>query len=431
MVADDLTGAADTALAFWEHGLDTAILLGPLAPRPDALLAASDARVVAVDTATRSLPPAAAGRAVAATVEALRRGGVTRFYKKIDSTLRGNCGAELEAMLTACGASVAVVCPAFPAQGRTVVDGHVRVRGQDLMAAPIAVDPCGGAASSRVAEALGRQTRLPIAEARRPDELGQFVRRGIVVVDAATDADLARWVDRVGPDSDVLWGGSAGLAGALALAATRRPRAMRRVAVAGAASGVWRPVVVVVGSLHAISRGQMAALLTLPRTTLVSCHPAGIVRGQVSIDAVVERCVGIVREGGHCVLSTSASEEMRREVAELCRAAGHEPGWAGARIAAWLGAVTAAVVQAERGLERVICTGGDTARAALLHLGAPGLTVVGAVAPGVPIGRTTDRRLYVVTKAGGFGGQDTLARAVTLLQGDMRAVTLLQGDMEE
>jgi len=175
----------------------------------------------------------------------------------------------------------------------------------------------------------------------------------------------------------------------------------------------------VVGSLHAASRGQMAALLTLPRTTLVSCHSTGIVRGQVSIDESVERCVGIVRAGRHCVLSTSASEETQRELAELGRMDGHGPGWAGARIAAWLGAVTAAVLQAERGLERVICTGGDTARAALLHLGAPGLKVVGAVAPGVPIGRTTDSRLYVVTKAGGFGGQDTLARAVTLLQGDM------------
>jgi len=418
VIADDLTGAADTALAFWEHGLDADILLGPLAPRPAALRTVSDARVVAVDTATRSLPPAAAGRAVAATVDALHRGGVTRFYKKIDSTLRGNCGAEIEAMLAACGASVAVVCPAFPAQGRTVVGGRVRVRGQDLMAALIAVDPYGGAASSRVAEALGRQTRLPIAEVRRPDELGQPVRRGIVVVDAATDADLARWVDRVGLDTDVLWVGSAGLAGALARATARRTAPTRRVPVAGAASGGWRPVVVV-GSLHAASRGQMAALLTLPRTTLVSCHPAGIVRGQVSIDESVERCVGIVRAGRHCVLSTSASEETQRELAELGRMDGHGPGWAGARIAAWLGAVTAAVLQAERGLERVICTGGDTARAALLHLGAPGLKVVGAVAPGVPIGRTTDSRLYVVTKAGGFGGQDTLARAVTLLQGDM------------
>jgi len=418
VVADDLTGAADTALAFWEHGLDAAILLGPLAPRPAPLRAVSDARVVAVDTATRSLPPAAASRAVAATVAALRRGGVTRFYKKIDSTLRGNCGAEIEAMLAACEASVAVVCPAFPAQGRTVVGGRVRVCGQDLMAAPIAVDPHGGAASSRVAEALGRQTRLPIAEVRRPDELGQPVRRGIVVVDAATDADLTRWVDRVGLDSDVLWVGSAGLAGALARATAWRTAPARRLPAAWATSGVWHPVVVVVGSLHAVSRGQMAALLTLPGATLVSCHPAGIVRGQASIDKVVERCVGIVREGGHCVLSTSASEEARRALAELWCEAGHEPGWAGERIAAWLGAVTAAVIQAEMGLERVICTGGDTARAALFHLGAPGLTVVGAVAPGVPIGRTTDRRLYVVTKAGGFGGQDTLARAVTLLQGD-------------
>jgi len=160
VIADDLTGAADTALSFWEQGIATSIQLDPMAP----VMVADGMFVVAVDTDSRHRAPKEASRRVAQAIHCLRAAGISVYYKKIDSTLRGNIGAEVEAALDAAQASLAIVCPAFPAVGRTVVQGRVLVDGVDLLASGVAADPRNPVPSSRVAEILARQTDLPIVE---------------------------------------------------------------------------------------------------------------------------------------------------------------------------------------------------------------------------------------------------------------------------
>src|SRR5512142_327974 len=128
IIADDLTGAADCALAFSAAGLPTFVSLD------DATVPAS-ARVVAVDTDSRPLPGnVAAERTRTAARRALRE-GTRALYKKIDSTLRGNVGAEVAAMYEAAVEAapgrrpLVLLAPAFPATARTVRDGRVLVGG--------------------------------------------------------------------------------------------------------------------------------------------------------------------------------------------------------------------------------------------------------------------------------------------------------------
>ncbi|MGH3425384.1 MAG: four-carbon acid sugar kinase family protein, partial [Nocardioidaceae bacterium] len=108
VIADDLTGAGDTAVQFTAAGWSTELQLHP---------ADSSAEVVALTTDSRALSAERAAQRVAATARAvLERGGGPRIYKKIDSTLRGPVRAEVEAVLGVLGDDiVAVVCPAFPA----------------------------------------------------------------------------------------------------------------------------------------------------------------------------------------------------------------------------------------------------------------------------------------------------------------------------
>ena len=139
--ADDLTGAADTAVGFAAAGLPTAVLPWPPATPPDAA-------VLAFDTASRDLGPGAA---------ADRAGRVAQWfadhcderawlYKKLDSTLRGNAAAELTAVEQAlCAAgrcpSRVVIAPAFPALGRTTVDGLQCWDGEVVDVARLLGDP--------------------------------------------------------------------------------------------------------------------------------------------------------------------------------------------------------------------------------------------------------------------------------------------------
>ena len=124
--ADDLTGAADTAVGFAAAGLPTAVLPWPPAPPPDAA-------VIAFDTASRDLDPGAAADRAGRVAEwfAGHCDEQAWLYKKLDSTLRGNAAAELGAVEQAlCAAgrcpSRVVIAPAFPALGRTTVDGRQR-----------------------------------------------------------------------------------------------------------------------------------------------------------------------------------------------------------------------------------------------------------------------------------------------------------------
>jgi uncharacterized protein YgbK (DUF1537 family) len=122
VIADDLTGAADSGVQFVKAGYRTAVAFwgAPVPPEEDL-----DA--VVIDTASRTMPAGFAARRVVEAGRAVRR--VRIVYKKIDSTLRGPVAAELAAALGATERERTVVAPAFPAAGRVTVGGMQMVDG--------------------------------------------------------------------------------------------------------------------------------------------------------------------------------------------------------------------------------------------------------------------------------------------------------------
>ena len=127
VIADDLTGANDTGVQFAKQGLKTIVLMGRDFPS-----GTSDDDVVVMDSQSRSLTPAEAYREVAEMAAQVRDGRFHTVFKKIDSTLRGNIGPEIDAIMDTCGQDLAVVVPAFPKNGRTTVGGHLLVHGAPL-----------------------------------------------------------------------------------------------------------------------------------------------------------------------------------------------------------------------------------------------------------------------------------------------------------
>jgi len=121
MIADDLTGACDAAVAFAQRGFRSGVLpeFARTAPRGFEL--------TVLPTFSRDDPAAEARRKVEAACAFLAASGIRLIYKKIDSTLKGNLAAEIDAILACGGFSSALVTPAFPAMGRTVVDGVLHV----------------------------------------------------------------------------------------------------------------------------------------------------------------------------------------------------------------------------------------------------------------------------------------------------------------
>jgi uncharacterized protein YgbK (DUF1537 family) len=208
LLADDLTGALDTAAMFCGARGPVPVLLRPEAVTGDAAfdLACRDGGAEAAVAATRAAAPLLAGADTA--------------FLKIDSLLRGHWAAMLAALWRAGGFRSCVFAPAFPAQGRLTLGGRQWVRAAEGAAQMLPLDPRAALAAQGVAD--------------------------IAVQEAGSDADLAAIVaaGRALPPP-VLWCGTAGLAAALA-------------GVAPAAVGVLPgPALGVIGSCHPVSRGQI------------------------------------------------------------------------------------------------------------------------------------------------------------------------------
>ena len=103
VLADDFTGALDTGIHFAKNGARTKVITDPMCDFSDA-----DAQVLVIDTETRHLPPEQAGAIVAEITRRACSCKIRRFYKKTDSALRGNVGAELAALLEADAEAVGV-----------------------------------------------------------------------------------------------------------------------------------------------------------------------------------------------------------------------------------------------------------------------------------------------------------------------------------
>ena len=129
ILADDLTGAADCAIALGGRGLAAVVTWG------DIENVRSQEPILAYDTASRGLSADAAAarhREVLASQPASGR----FFFKKIDSTLRGQPAVEIAATLdclrSRSGSAFGVLSVAFPAAGRTTRDGRILVNGRAL-----------------------------------------------------------------------------------------------------------------------------------------------------------------------------------------------------------------------------------------------------------------------------------------------------------
>jgi uncharacterized protein YgbK (DUF1537 family) len=375
IIADDLTGAADAAAAFTQAGLSSYVLLGG---------ATFQARVVAIDTDSRSLPEdAAAQRVHAAATEAYRQG--TRIlYKKIDSTLRGNTAAEIAAAWRAAadrfGSALVVVAPASPLLGRTMRGGRVLVHGVPLEQTEVwrASGMTGAAELSAMLALRGLKTVHSLPGADLPPGTQA------VVCDAESEEDLRR-IALLGAayPGAVIWAGSAGLArhlpAALRLARAEQPATCRRLE---------GPILTLVGSRSSLAREQAQAL----GVESFALHPVSL--------AVDEPGIARALSLGRDVLVQAGEGEVDLRRAPL--------------LAAALGRLAA--VHAHR-LSGLIATGGDIARAALEALGANGLRLLGELEPGVALGiADAPRPLRVVTKAGAFGTRETLLRSLLALK---------------
>ena len=218
ITADDLTGAADTAAAFAGRRGAVPVYLD-LQPRCTV-----PAPAFAVTTESRACSPERACELAAESARQLIQAGASLIYKKTDSNLRGNVGAELAGVRAAVGRPV-LFAPAFPARGRTTISGVALIDGIPVAETEMAADPEAAVGESSVARLIGLQRpdlrleNCPLAEARAGATriVSRLRECDVLVVDAETENDLALIADAgLSLSPRPVLAGSAGLARAVA-----------------------------------------------------------------------------------------------------------------------------------------------------------------------------------------------------------------------
>ncbi|AYN96650.1 four-carbon acid sugar kinase family protein [Pseudomonas sp. LTJR-52] len=394
IIADDLSGAADCAIAFASLGLDTVVTLDPSHDT-------GAAQVIAIDTDTRRLSSSEAAARTVAAYQKSKAG--QRLYKKIDSTLRGNWAAEVAALQALAG--LAIVAPAFPATGRTTHEGQVLVHGQPLETTETwkleHADQC--ADLNIMLETAGLRTAKLTLETLRGDafvltEHIKQIAKGdsqALIVDAETSEDLRRLAQVTAKMSEGLfWVGSGGLAREIAGLPDLFDSPSQDVSFM---QRKLAPILVLVGSLSDVSDRQCIMLKERAGIQELTIMPGVLRKGPAyAAWSEWERRIGACLKRGEDLLLRIGRDET------------FDPA-EGALLSASLAAMIRPHFDKVGGL---IATGGETARAMLGAVGIGSLKlqceVEAGVAFGRPIASRDGYRPGVITKAGAFGTDHAL-----------------------
>ncbi len=374
LIADDFTGAMDSGAQFsYSHlGVHFRFAGSPAG------------EVEIINTASREIPTSEAVARVRAACQALAG---RRLFKKIDSTLRGHIGAEVEAVLAASPYQKAVICPAAPLQGRTVRGGVLTINGTPLEKTGFKDDPLYPAKTSRLADLVGKPAaHLSIELVRGP-------LAGLTAVITASPLPLLT-ADAESPDDLFTLARAILAAQALPCGAFGLARAyLQALEVEPVTHSFFQPegaVLVLVGSANQVAREQVDQLESMPDSLVLRLGP-------LPTPGTIQQIFDLLPLNKRILALCAAQDKTTRT-----------PEWLrfGQTVSE-----TGLAVLAKFKPQTVLVVGGETVAHFCQQARVESIQVLGEVAPGIPYGSLRggllDQRL-LITKAGGFGGPETL-----------------------
>jgi len=414
-IADDFTGATDLANTLVRQGLSTVVLLG--VPGESLVVPESDAVVIALKS--RSVP---APDAVAMSLSALnwlKRAGPRQFYFKycstFDSTDAGNIGPVGEALLADLGDDFTVVCPAFPANRRTIYQGYLFVGDLLLSESSMRHHPLTPMTDASLVRVLQRQSKgavglIPfevIGQGVEPVRRAMAALRAkgatFAITDALSDDDLVT-IGEACANLKLVTGGS-GLA--VGVAANFRRAGMTITREPGILPSVEGCAAVLSGSCSAATLRQVAALKR--QSDWFELDPLTLANPQDTANRVAAWAARRLSTRPLLIYSTAAPKTVSDVQAKLGRER------AGAMIESTMGEIACKLVDA--GVRRMVVAGGETAGAVVTRLGVAGLRVGGEIDPGVPWTVSLgERPLALALKSGNFGDDDFFIKAFEKLE---------------
>ncbi len=408
IIGDDFTGSSDIALTLAQGGMQTSQYVSVPSEAADPLVEAG-----VISLKSRSCPVTEAVEQSLKALHWLQAQGceliIFKYCSTFDSTPQGNIGPVIDALVDAmkCTDPV-VVCPAFPATGRTLYQGHLFVFDTLLSDSSLRDHPITPMSDSDLRRWLGHQTKCSIGhlalntlhagDARQQLLSEASAGRQYVVCDAVTDNDLILLAE-ASKGFGLLTGGS-GIAIGLPALFGKQSADVRH----------WQ--------------GQPGKALALSGscsvTTLAQIEQHRSIGGAHKAIAIDELLAGkilpadivdwAVQQDHLPLVSTSDSAD---NVKALQNQYGAEH--TSHTVEQFFG--TVAQLAVARGVSRLICAGGETSGAIVQALNLNALEIGPMIDPGVPALKARDQALSIALKSGNFGSENFFAKANAILGG--------------
>ncbi|WP_099351418.1 four-carbon acid sugar kinase family protein [Fredinandcohnia onubensis] len=420
VIADDLTGANDTGVQFAKQGLNTTVLFSYTQLQPSHLTE----DVIVLNSDSRAIEAGKSYNIVFDLSSQLKQLGVSNVFKKIDSTMRGNIGPEIDAVMDAFDYKISFVVPAFPKSNRATINGQHFVNGVLLEKAEMAKDPASPVNESYLPKLVQKQSKrdvelITISHVRKGiDHLSNIMKElslsdtsKIAIIDATTDEELEIIVKAAQAlQEKYLWVGSAGIASHIFFEETQEE-------VINTTKVCDRdPVLVVAGSVNSITQQQIQVLKEKNNVAEIVISPEEFFfedRRKLEIDRIVKESKALL-DKGDLVVTTNRDQEVIGKVKDLQRELGLSNFDVGNTIAQSMGEIAGQLIESKK-ICGAVLTGGDIAGATCKELQGEGIRVIGEVEPGIPYGKLFGG-LYdgipLVTKAGAFGTEQALSKAL-------------------
>jgi uncharacterized protein YgbK (DUF1537 family) len=421
VISDDLTGANDCGGQLVRYGLNVSVVV-----KEDSC-EINEQDVVIYNTDSRSIPGESAYERVKKICEKIKNQPFDFIYKKIDSTMRGNIGEEVNAVFDVFSPDFVIIAPAFPQNGRKVINGIHYLNGHKLEDTEVANDPKTPVKDSYISRLIETQSnrRVEHLTLRELDQGFEYVVNKLssckqnqisyITVDTYQESDLARLVEIIHHTNfSVVWAGSSGLINHLP-----KVYGLSEVDKAAPLLAQNKPVFLVIGSVSETGRNQLNYLLEHSNSVGLEMDSVKVLQDDDSKHMEVKRILHAAKAafklGINVALYSSKKVNETREI-------GGELGFTAVEISnnisKVLGEIAAEIIQSNS-VKNLFLTGGDTAQQVFLQLNIHDFNLVDEVESGIPLGRVrTDKEVLIVTKAGNFGSKEVMLKSVFKLRGE-------------
>lgn len=411
ILADDFTGALDTGVQFATVGAVTRVITGQSVSLSEFT---GTCEVLVVDAETRHLTAAEAADIVGRYTAQAAALGIPHIYKKTDSALRGNVGAELAAVLENAGERSLPFLPAFPQMGRNTENGIHYIQGIPVADSVFGKDPFEPVTCSTVTDLIALQSEVTAvsypaltAEASLPEA------DGIWVFDASSLDDLREAGKRLKQKGKLhILAGCAGFAAVLPELlnlGTGKPRAIPKLG---------ENFTVICGSVNPITVAQVAYAEARgfahqqlePEQKLSSGYwqtPAG--------EEMLGKLYRMLEENPHRILDTN-DPGSNQKTADYAAKFGMDIQDIRRAVSGTIGYLVSRLFSHEA-VGTLLITGGDTLLQCMDYMGVHEIEPLGEMDAGVVLSRFTYQGItrYVISKSGGFGKENLLIELAAAL----------------